>query len=372
MLITSANLRDVDSGRTQPTLLYRTISAIKSGSIKPMTPGVIAYECLLMYPDAPAEDELSTIVWGAFDELDREARSNTLAMVDRMVRGRFPKAREDLNNACEYAEPACKADKATGLHMPHDLVDALPARKADIIDEAVLWVAASPWSSRMEMATDIRDLVRYARGESLSDPSDWVLSVVDGDSDEYDVSELHEIVNDREWYESPNLTLDELEANANDVTQTPSARSTALENALSNEGDAYSYREMVDLAEDIYGTATRQTAQNYVDLIDEDVLYASLSFDVNNKVSELADKLRRTSNKPLRGPDWKLVGFGEDPSELDGDYDDPFEAYKAVSQAKQMIKNDVPSYIHSTRETMRDWLMDMDQFFREANDHQSV
>jgi hypothetical protein len=180
------------------------------------------------------------------------------------------------------------------------------------------------------------------------------------------------VVSDREWWESPNLTLDELEANAGDVTQTPSARSTALENALSNEGDAYSYREMVDLAEDIYGTATRQTAANYVDLIDEDVLYASLAFDVNNKVSELADKLRRTSNKPLRGPDWRIVGFASDPSELNGDYDDPMDAYKAVSQAKQMIKTDVPPYIKSTREAMRDWLMEMDEFFRSANNHQSV
>ncbi|MFC7232971.1 hypothetical protein ACFQMM_23235 [Saliphagus sp. GCM10025308] len=327
MIVSDTVLRDEPSERTQRTVPGYVSWALSRTGIDRMSKGLVAYEVLHLAYDE-YEDALSRHEAALFEQLDDEAGTDTREMLDYIVMSRESTARTDLIKECEFEPP--EESMPADLHFPAEFVDALPSYAlADHLEHAIVYAAASPWTSRLDRMDDLQDLLLWTRGVSPNEPSHFVEEVVSGESRKWDVERLHDRLSpDVERYERSDLTIDDLRHWGEDIKQVPSARAQALETALSNEdtGIPYQPKGVRVRATEIYGDVTDETAHRYAALVDLETVnenVETIDLDVDALIERLEDEAYDGASvdsirKMKDMEDWEIAGFEDDPRDHGG------------------------------------------------------
>lgn len=198
MVISETTLLNRKSSRKQVTMPAYAVSALKSGEIKQMTKGIVAYECLMLANEV-YEDSLQDIRTRVIDELEEGVRGLSVQeTLKKIISSRVPVAKEDLRMDSEYDDPDADISHVN-LHLPTTLVEQLPMERyvGEHVTEAVVYTVASPWESRVELVRDLFDILALSRGEEPVDPSGFVIEVTTGRSNRFasEVLEpLHEAI----------------------------------------------------------------------------------------------------------------------------------------------------------------------------------
>jgi hypothetical protein len=208
MVISETTLLNRESARKQVTMPAYAVSALKSGEIKQMTKGIVAYECLML-ANEEYEDSLQQIRARVTDEL--EGALGGLLVRDalkKIIRSRAPVAVEDLQLECEYDYPDRELSHVN-LHLPTTLIEQLPMERyvGEHVKDAVVFTVASPWESRVELVTDLLDLLALTRSEEPEEPSEFVVEVMTGRSNRY-AAEVLEPLHEAVMGDSPYQPLD--------------------------------------------------------------------------------------------------------------------------------------------------------------------
>jgi len=358
---------DVDSVRKQIDMVGYVAASLQSDG--PLGKGPKAAECLRMYPefDCP-DDEFDAELNYLIDELNEEVGDDVIAILNDIVKGYKGDAKQMLVSECSHKHPRSKLPKKTNLEVTEDIHESLPGRNIqDPIRDAVIWVASSPWSSRLDMMRDIRSLLQYVRdGELPEDSSYFIECVVECEDEYWDVGHLHAVVDtDVPWYHHPDVTIDDLrESDPSEITQSPSVRGKALAIAVGNSDDSYTREDLIDLAEDLFAVSTPRTAEGYVDAAGIES-QDRFEFHVMDKISEIADQRRRELSRDLSNADWRVVGLKGSPEVVDGVYNDPRDAIEAAALLKRNLESNHRD--KTAQEQLKEWVGDKEEEFRRAN-----
>ncbi|MGB9932601.1 hypothetical protein [Haloarcula amylolytica] len=365
LIESAANIVDTEPTEKQPTVPGWAISALQSGEIRQMSKGVIAYECLMM-----ADNDHSDSFTNIESNVTTSINANLIDMLDEMVSDHISEAKTRLNKACDYLDDYSATTK---LQFPPDLVSELPSYEAGYhIADAVAYVYASPWSSRHERLSDIQDLVALIDGRDVDNPSNFVQSVIDGESAKYDVQDLHNLVSgELEIWEQPGFDLAKLRSVADDITQTPEYRIPALESALEAEDDVYTHSEIIDIAEEVYECSV-QSARNYADGVNVGDAYKLDLQQVVDDIAAQVDPKKELSTRNYRRCGFEKMDWDEFEDEMSGVYDDNLEYLRACAQVRQKLLSEhsinsdsIPSQVKQGHERMCDWYDNVQQQARQ-------
>lgn len=327
MMVSDTVLRDEPSERTQRTVPGYVSWALSRTGIDRMSKGLVAYEVLhLAYDDY--SDALSRHETALFDQLDSETSVDTREMLNDLVMSRESAARTELIERCDYEPP--EESMEADLRLPSEFANALPDYAVgDHIEHAVVYAEASPWTSRLDRMNDLQDLLLWARDEGIDEPSEFVAAVVSGNSEKWDIARLHDRLSPEvERYERSDIMTADLSEWGTDIKMVPAARAEALETALANEVNTFTYtRESIRTrAALIYDDVTEDTAHGYVEFVDLDAVNENIE-TVNVDVTGLIDRLvdesyERASVSKVRKMEnmenWEIAGFTDDPCYISG------------------------------------------------------
>jgi hypothetical protein len=360
---TAAHVVDEEPFEKQPTVPGWAVTQLQSGNIRQMSKGVLAYECLMMAYDRYSD---------SFSELEQKAVSGVsediFGLLDGMVEEQVVTAKSELQDESDYPD---EETVTTSLHLPGSVIDELPSYEAGYhIADAVAYVHASPWSSRHDRLSDVQDLVAIIRGDSVDEPSWFVQDVMDGESHKYNVDDIHAAVEGEiEIWEQSGFDLAELKRVSESITQTPEARSAALEAALDAEGDALTTEDIIQIAmdEEVYG-CVRSTARDYAERVNLDT---GVKIDLEATVARIADDA--DPNNRLNASDWKICGFPMAMTEsqeekFSGVYTDADTIIPMLSQLKQNMLTSIasePSEIQDGYADMVAWIDERQEQARE-------
>lgn len=198
MVISETTKIETEPEQRQAYLPYYAISALKQ---ERLSKGLVAYEAIML-ANAEYEDSLQQIRSRVVGELEKSLGG--LSWEDekkKIISARLEMAREDLILECEYEEKEALGKHATTTYLPLMLTEQFTFQRGlgELITDSLVWVHASPWSSRTELIQDVLDLTALARGQELDeeDVSDFVIDVMTGRSTTYfaeTLQPLHEAV----------------------------------------------------------------------------------------------------------------------------------------------------------------------------------
>ncbi|MGM0387889.1 MAG: hypothetical protein ACQEP0_05085 [Natrinema limicola] len=325
MIVSDTVLRDEPSERTQRTVPGYVSWALSRTGIDRMSKGLVAYEVLHLAYDE-YEDALSRHEAALFEQLDDAAGTDTREMLDDIVMSRESMARTDLIEDCEFEPP--EDSMPADLHLPAEFVDALPSYAlADHLEHAIVYTAASPWTSRLDRMDDLQDLLLWARGKSYNEPSHFVEEVVSGESRKWDVERLHDRLSPEvERYERSDLTNSDLFEWGTDIKQVPAARAKALETALANMDGVCQPKTVRSYATLFFDDVTEETARKYAERVDLEKVnenVEAINLDVDDLIKRLEDEAyegasRDSIRKLDNMEDWEIAGFESDPRDQGG------------------------------------------------------
>lgn len=325
MIVSDTILRDEPSERTQRTVPGYVSWALSRTGIDRMSKGLVAYEVLhLAYDDY--EDALTRHEAALFDQLSDEAGGDAREMLDDIVMSRESAARTDIIEECEYEPP--EESMQADLHLPAEVVDALPSYGlGDHLEHALVYVEASPWTSRLDRMDDLQDLLLWTQGKSYNEPSNFVEAVVSGESRKWDVERLHDRLSPEvERYERSDLTNGDLFEWGTDIKQVPAARAKALETALANMDGVCQPKTVRSYATLFFDDVTEEIAHKYAERVDLEKVnenVEAIDLDVDGLIKRLEDEAyERASKDSIRKldnmEDWEIAGFGSDPRDQGG------------------------------------------------------
>lgn len=339
MLATSTLFRAEEGIRKQLTMPRWAAFALSDTPT--LSKGLAANEAVLA-ANREYSDELTEIEEPILRELSRAYGGDFWEALENKISNRTNEARGELAEKCQYEDPY-EREENVDVYLLESLTHALPQRYVgDLVADSVEWHYASPWSSRAERIQDFQDLLAWNRGETVAEPSEWVQSVMDR-SEEW--SDLYDaLAPGQEWWESPDLTLDDLRARADDIPTTREPRVSALETALSNDSKGYTRDEVVDLARDVYGCVL-QTARAYADDVDLAAAESETGhrIDVTSLIDDIVaeseeshpkEKFRKVMGQLSHH---EIAGFRSDPTSYDGYYESDEEALQAIEDIAKKL-----------------------------------
>mgnify|MGYP000321240510 CR=1 FL=1 len=253
MVVDNSNYVDEGGERTQVELEGWAAEALTRG--KRMTKGVVAHECLLM-----ASSEYSDDFTGIEQRVFNKEEELVEALND-LVQRRMGSAREDLRDACSYADPSEGVD--ADIYLVESVYDQLPYFKADTIEDAIAYAYGSPWSSRVDRLTDVQDLIEYRdTGVVSDDASEFVQTVIEGDLD----SKLATLIDPNvDWYELSPSPMDLVER-GEDIPKTASTRIPVVVSVWDEHNiDGLDYVTAVETLEKYFPDLGKDSYKNYAD-----------------------------------------------------------------------------------------------------------
>lgn len=198
MVISETTKIETEPEQRQAYLPYYAISALKQ---ERLSKGLVAYEAIML-ANTEYGDSLQQIRSRVVGELEKSLGG--LSWEDekkKIISARLEMAREDLILECEYVEKEALGKHATTTYLPLMLTEQFTFQRGlgELITDSLVWVHASPWSSRTDLIQDVLDLTALARGQELDeeDVSDFVIDVMTGRSTTYfaeTLQPLHEAV----------------------------------------------------------------------------------------------------------------------------------------------------------------------------------
>lgn len=329
-----------ESRRKQLKLSAWAVSALKQGEEYSLTKGLAANEALLLAND-DISDPLTDIEADVDRRLNEATGSNVAKLVEEIQK------HDDLRTGlallrekCEYADPD-DASTTTDVYLLGHICDWLPARGAnEVIEDALVHVASTPWNSRTERIHAKQQLARFAESGARADDLHPVVDdIIEGESITWDVESVHcAVVTPDNWWESDDITEQDLHERGDEIPQKPrDHKIRAIQTVVGNkvaEGVPVKEAYVVHLAT-LTGVSEDTAKQYYVPEISlgRDAVHVTA---VGEVLHEHAEKLRTelSSERLARLPstDATIIGFDRDVVSIDKQYPTPEAARDALQR----------------------------------------
>ena len=227
-----------------------------------MTKGVKAYEALLFKYDE-YNDSLTKIEQRIDDELTDLTSERFVEQVNKINVDIDGHISDDFGEN-EFAD-------RVNIHLPKILNDQITIKRGvgEHLADAVFALSESVYSDRLDRVNAKRELVEFIEDNRSKVDHPVAYDIVHG-AESYDVEEVHkEFAYETEdnWWESDDLTVQDLRERGTDITQGAEHRVSAVETAIRNTEEEYTVEEAEGLMRDVFNVS-EPTLERYMERID--------------------------------------------------------------------------------------------------------
>ncbi|RKD97818.1 hypothetical protein ATJ93_0810 [Halopiger aswanensis] len=365
----------VDKQSTRKQLTMEAWAADYLNSDSSMTKGLAANEALLFDFRRDLTDPLTEIEGRVLNRLSERSELDFRELLNRIISERTGQAMAKLQNECRYDDPEERLNHVDCYLIESQMPDGRGL--GDEIADSIRYLVASPWDSRTDRLNDLQRLDRmFTDGVDAVDYDDssFLTAIVEGDTSTWAVGDLHEAVVDREPWNDPDLTVEDLR----NTTYIPEGRKRrrALDHALSNSSQVWDESDIRSLIKDLW-----EVHDLTVDQMINDLDYDPGSAEVDGvKFAERVQDLAEDLVSEMRQDDrWRDSVPGKplhSPAQYYTDDKPPEYIVGLIGSAENILNHEIveseedvdiatSQLTHSTRDTDLDLVEEMQDEFED-------
>ncbi|PCR89654.1 hypothetical protein [Natrinema ejinorense] len=318
-----------DAERKQPTMVKWAVDALSGDN--QLTKGLKANEAILFDPEHDGvSDELTLVEEQTVRSMERSAGRPLRDLLEKIIIESEERGRRILRGTCSLENPNERVPRVS-VYL---IMDHMPDGRGlgDAIATSLARLVGSPWNSRSDRIHDLqrfREMIEDGLDAVAYEDSEFLRAVVEGESEHWDVSELHHLVHDREFWERDDLTVEMLREHPDRIPE-GSKRPAALETALWNSERGWTDDEILDLIDELWSPKTPSTRKGYLEAISYEPEEVDLISMVDEKVGEVVSSVEDddrfheekaydelgTYCPPAEIESWKVAGLSGDPETM--------------------------------------------------------